>query len=203
MATLKNTAADKVTNYIESLPEWSKQLCKKLRKIILAADASLQEEWKWGPHYASKGMVCGYGAFQKHVKLTFFNGCALQDKAGLFNHCVYNEFSRSIKYTHEDEINEGQLTNYIKESVAVNNNGFKREVKNKTVQVPEELRAALQKNKKAWAFFETLSYGYKKEFAEYITTAKQEQTRKTRIDKVVLYCSEGKKLNDRYKPISK
>lgn len=202
MATPKQDASRKVTDYISSLPEWSQALCNKLRCICLTADPSIVEEWKWGPHYSSNGMVCGYGAFQKHVKLTFFNGSAMKDDKGLFNHCVDNEFSRSIKYTAEDEIDKKVLTQYIRESVAVNARGYKREVKNKTVEVPGELEQALAANPKAQAFFEGLSYGYKKEFVELVTTAKQEKTRQERIAKVVDYCADGKKLNDKYKKVA-
>jgi uncharacterized protein YdeI (YjbR/CyaY-like superfamily) len=144
-------------------------------------------------------MVCGYGAFQKHVKFTFFNGSAMKDSKGLFNHCVDNEFSRSIKFVDETEINEKLLTEYIKESVAVNQKGFKRAIKDKTVEVPADLQAALAKNEKALAFFEGLSYGYKKDFVELVTTAKQEKTRLERIAKVVDHCAQGVKLNDKYK----
>ena len=68
-----------------------------------------------------------------------------------------------------------------------------------TVVVPKELMAELAKNKKANQFFKSLSYGYKKEFVELVTTAKQEKTKQERIAKVINYCAEGKKLNDKYK----
>jgi hypothetical protein len=201
MSTAKKDASIQVTAYIENLPYWSKNICTTLRRIILSADPSLLEEWKWGPHYSSGGMVCGYGAFQKHVKLTFFNGSGMKDAKGLFNHCVDNEFSRSIKYTSESEIDEPTLEAYIKESIAVNAKGYKRAVKDKTVEVPAELLEALRQNKKALNFFETLSYGYKKDFVELVTTAKQEKTKQERIAKVVTHCAEGKKLNDKYKKV--
>jgi uncharacterized protein YdeI (YjbR/CyaY-like superfamily) len=83
--------------------------------------------------------------------------------------------------------------------VAVNQKGFKRAIKDKTVEVPADLQAALAKNEKALAFFEGLSYGYKKDFVELVTTAKQEKTRLERIAKVVDHCAQGVKLNDKYK----
>jgi hypothetical protein len=199
MATTKQDGAQRVAEYLDTLPEWSQAICNKLRGIILKTDPSIVEDWKWGPNYSSNGMVCGYGAFQKHVKITFFNGSAMKDSKGLFNHCVDNEFSRSIKFVDEKEINEKLLTEYIRESIVVNQKGFKREIKDKTVEVPADLQAALKKNKIAQAFFEGLSYGYKKDFVELVTTAKQEKTRLERIAKVVDHCAEGKKLNDKYK----
>lgn len=199
MPAAQNTASNKALHYIESLPDWSRTLCLRLRRVILDADPGIAEEWKWGPHYAHHGMVCGLGAFQKHIKLTFFNGAALKDGAGLFNHCTDNAFSRSIKYTADSTIDEPTLTLYVQEAVAVNRNGFKRVVRDKTVEVPDDLLQALKADKKALSFFNDLSYGYKKEFVEQVTTAKQEKTRLARIAKVVHSCANGKKLNDHYK----
>ncbi|HVG41579.1 MAG TPA: YdeI/OmpD-associated family protein [Chitinophagaceae bacterium] len=197
-ATTKD-ATQEVISYIESLPDWSKKILTKLRSVILNADPAIVEDWKWGPNYASNGMVCGFSAFQKHTKLTFFNGSDMRDPNGLFNHCVDNEFNRSIKYVDESEIDEKTLTAYVKESVAVNKKGFKRVVQDKTVETPDDLQKALSANKKAAQFFDDLSYGYKKEFVEHVTTAKQEATRTARIAKIVSYCEDQKTLNHKYK----
>jgi hypothetical protein len=51
----------------------------------------------------------------------------------------------------------------------------------KKVKLPPDLAAALRKNKKETAFFETLSFSNKKEYVEWIVTAKREETRKERI----------------------
>jgi len=199
MPTAEKAATDKVLNYIETLPEWSKNICTKLRSIILEADPAITEEWKWGPHYSSKGMVCGYGAFQKHIKFTFFNGSAMNDPENLFNHCVDNEFSRSIKYITESEIDAAILTQYIRQSIAVNQKGFKRQVKDKAIIVPEDLAAAMAEDGTAQEFFDNLSYVYKKDFVELVTTAKRAETRQQRIAKVVAHCTEKRRLNDKYK----
>lgn len=198
-ATEKVDAQKEISAYINSLQPFAQTICNKLRAIILKADPSIKEEWKWGPHYSSNGMVCGYGGFQKHVKLTFFNGSGMKDPRQLFNHCVDNEFSRSIKYTNLSEVDEQLLTEYVKQSVAVNQKGFKREVKDKTVEVPADLQAALNKNKTAAKFFNGLTYGYKKEYVEWVIAAKREETRKDRIAKVAEMSEDGKTLNDKYK----
>ncbi|HEX2847397.1 MAG TPA: YdeI/OmpD-associated family protein [Chitinophagaceae bacterium] len=51
----------------------------------------------------------------------------------------------------------------------------------KEVKLPADLIAAFKKDKKAAAFFETLSFTNKKEYIEWIVTAKREETRKERI----------------------
>ena len=199
MPAASKPATDKVLHYIENLPEWSRTLCTELRQIILSADPSLQEDWKWGPHYSSKGMVCGFGAFQQHVKFTFFNGSAMKDPARIFNHCTDNVFSRSIKFTPDSSIDGPLLSSYIKESVLLNEKGFKRVIHDKTVAVPEALTQALQQNARAFSFFDSLSYGYKKDFAQHVATAKLEKTRAERITKIVALCEAGKTMNHKYK----
>jgi hypothetical protein len=51
----------------------------------------------------------------------------------------------------------------------------------KEVKLPDDLTAALKKNKKQSEFFNTLSFTNKKEYVEWIVTAKQEKTRNERI----------------------
>lgn len=65
--------------------------------------------------------------------------------------------------------------------------------------MPPDLSIALSGNKKAHAFFDALTYGYKKEYIEWISSAKREETRNERISKTVTLCANEKRLNDKYK----
>jgi Domain of unknown function (DUF1905)/Bacteriocin-protection, YdeI or OmpD-Associated len=55
----------------------------------------------------------------------------------------------------------------------------------RVVVVPVELKHALAANKKAAAAFKTLSYSHRKEFADWIGGAKQQETRLTRARKAI------------------
>ena len=52
----------------------------------------------------------------------------------------------------------------------------------KEVKLPEDLAAALKKNKKQADFFNTLAFTNKKEYIEWIITAKRSATRKERLN---------------------
>jgi hypothetical protein len=52
----------------------------------------------------------------------------------------------------------------------------------KEVKLPDDLMVALKKNKKQMDFFNTLSFTNKKEYIEWIVTAKREETRTERIN---------------------
>lgn len=54
--------------------------------------------------------------------------------------------------------------------------------KTKTVKLPDDLAAAFKKNKKQEDFFNTLSFTNKKEYIEWIVTAKRDETRIERIN---------------------
>jgi len=53
--------------------------------------------------------------------------------------------------------------------------------KTKTVTLPDDFAAALKKNKTQEAFFNTLSFTNKKEYIEWMVTAKREETRIERV----------------------
>jgi len=51
----------------------------------------------------------------------------------------------------------------------------------KEVKLPDDLAATLKKNKKESAFFDSLAFTNKKEYIEWIVTAKREETRMERV----------------------
>lgn len=51
----------------------------------------------------------------------------------------------------------------------------------KEIKLPDDLSAALKKNKKQAEYFNSLSFTNKKEYLEWIVTAKREETRQERI----------------------
>ena len=66
-------------------------------------------------------------------------------------------------------------------------------------QVPDELTKAMQKCKGATAAFRELTPGRRREYAEYIASAKRDATKQSRIAKVLPMIADGIGLNDRYR----
>lgn len=71
------------------------------------------------------------------------------------------------------------------EEIANNAYGEYIDVQNKIIKLPADLKTALEKNSKALAFYEQLSYSNRKEYVLWVLTAKQEKTRLERIQKTV------------------
>ena len=63
------------------------------------------------------------------------------------------------------------------------------------VDVPPEFESRLKKEK-VWAVFDSLSYSHKKEYVRWISEAKREQTRATRLEKSVQMLRNGVKTPD-------
>jgi uncharacterized protein YdeI (YjbR/CyaY-like superfamily) len=59
------------------------------------------------------------------------------------------------------------------------------DAKSKTIRLPDDLAAALKKNKKQETYFNTLSFTNKKEYVEWIVTAKREETRAQRVKETI------------------
>ena len=63
----------------------------------------------------------------------------------------------------------------------------------RTVEAPPELKRELAKNKQAKANWEKLAFTHKKEMAKYIVEAKQEETKRRHLAKVVEVLKKGTK----------
>ena len=61
----------------------------------------------------------------------------------------------------------------------------------KEVKLPDDLASALKKNKKASDYFNTLSFTNKKEYIEWIVTAKREETRNERLQGTIERLGKG------------
>ena len=89
------------------------------------------------------------------------------------------------------------LIKYIKEAAKLNKEGVKvspkaKAVIKKDIEVPDYFIKALNKNKKALKIFEGFSNTNKKEYVEWVTDAKSEDTREKRLETAVEWMSEGK-----------
>lgn len=59
--------------------------------------------------------------------------------------------------------------------------------------VPPELEVVLRKDRKAKAFFESLSKSYKQGYCDWVGSAKQEATRESRAVKALIMLQKGQK----------
>ena len=126
-------ASKQIDNRIRELGDWRGKTLSKVRGIIKEADPDVVEEWKWvkrtnpgTPVWSHKGGICTGESYKNVVKLTFFNGAALNDPSGLFNSSLDGKVRRAIDIKENDKINEDALKNLVREAVALNLKGKKQ-----------------------------------------------------------------------------
>lgn len=127
MATDKAGVSKQIDDRISELGDWRGTVLAKVRKVILAADPGIVEEWKWAkatspgiPVWSHHGGLCTGETYKSVVKLTFFQGAALADPSGLFNSSLEGKVRRAIDFREDDEIEEAALAALVKEAVAFN-----------------------------------------------------------------------------------
>jgi hypothetical protein len=120
-------ASDLVDQRIRQLGDWRAETLAEVRRIILAADPEIVEEWKWVkptspgvPVWSHHGGICTGETYKNIVKLTFYKDAALDDPAGLFNSSLAGNVRRAIDIRQGDGINEEALTNLVRQAVALN-----------------------------------------------------------------------------------
>lgn len=190
-----------VEKFIEKHPNWKEALIK-LREILLSTE--LEETIKWGaPVYSLNGKnVVGMGAFKSYVGLWFFQGTFLKDAKKVLVNAQDGKTKalRQLRFASEIEIDLDLLKSYIDEAIQNQKEG--KEIKpdtKKSLIVPTELQAEIDTDSELKSSFEKFTPGKQREFAGYISEAKQEITRFKRVKKIIPLIKEGIGLNDKYR----
>lgn len=107
---------------IKELGDWRGEVLARIRALIRQAEPEVVEEWKWRgvPVWYRGGMICTGESYKSAVKLTFANGAALDDPAGLFNASLDGNARRAIDVHEGDKIDEEALKALIRAAVALN-----------------------------------------------------------------------------------
>lgn len=194
------TRNPKVDAYIAKSAEFARPILEHLREIVHAACPEVEEEIKWSsPHFMYRGILCGMAAFKQHCAFGFWKAALVvpddrNDEAmGNFG-CIA---------TVKDLPPRRTIEGYIKKAMKLNEDDVKPArpksgAPKPPVELPDDLAAALKKNKKAAATYEAFSPSARREYVEWITEAKREETRAKRLAQAVEWMGEGKQRNWKY-----
>ncbi|MBI4930159.1 MAG: YdeI/OmpD-associated family protein [Bacteroidetes bacterium] len=197
----------RVDAYIEKAQPFAKPILKHLRKLIHEANPEVKETIKWSfASFDYKGPFCSMASFKQHVAFGFWKYKLIKDPRNYMG-VRSNEGGEamgnmgritSLKDLPPDKV----LIDFIKQAKKLNDEGVKLPPRPKKKQValviPSYLINAIKKNKKSLATFEKFSPSCKKEYVLWVTEAKTEETRNSRMQLAVEWMSEGKKRNWKY-----
>ena len=194
----------RVDAYIERSADFAKPILAHLREVVHAAVPDVEETVKWSmPAFMHNGIVCGMAAFKQHAAFNLWKADMIVGSDA--DRDAMGQFGRITKVS--DLPSKKILAGYIRQRAALNEAGAKAPkvpkpgAKRKPAApatVPPDLAAALRKNAKARATFEGFSPSHKREYVEWITEAKRDETRQRRLGQAIEMLAEGKTRNWKY-----
>jgi len=197
----------RVDAYIDKAQPFAKPILTKLRELIHKGNPEVEETIKWGmPSFDYKGPFCSFASFKQHAVFGFWKYELIKDPKGYMGE-IFNKGGdamgnlgriTSIKDLPPDKV----IIDFVKQAKKLNDEGIKLPPKSKKPRtefvIPDYFISALKQNKKAFETFNNFSYSHKKEYIEWITEAKTEETRNKRIATTIEWISEGKSRNWKY-----
>ena len=192
----------RVDAYIAKAPAFAKPILEHFRAIVHAACPDAAETIKWStPSWEYLGSLCSMAAFKEHCRIGFSKGTLLDAKGlGLEAAGDAGVFPRVTSL--DDLPPKATLTRLVKQAAQLNADGVKPAAQPRPPRgeaaVPDFFMAALRKNRKALAAFEAFSPSHRREYIEWLTDAKREDTRQKRLDTALAQIADGKPQNWKY-----
>ena len=184
----------------DKVNSWSVEL-EFLKSII--AKTELVETTKWGgPVYVLNGKnVLGIGGFKNYFTIWFFNGVFLKDEKQVLVNAQegVTKSLRQWRFSSKNEVDEKAVLHYINEAIENEKQGKNLKPEKGKNIVSELLQKELDADMNLAEAFLKFSPYKQKEFLEYIETAKREETKHSRIEKIKPMILENIGLNDKYK----
>jgi hypothetical protein len=133
------TPSERIDELIAGIADWRGKTFARVRKIILAADPDITEEWKWmgSPVWSRDGIIAVANAHKDKMKLTFDYGARLPDPEKLFNAGLEGNQRRAIDFFEGDKVNERALKNLVRAAIDFN--------QSKKKKAPAKARAKIRK----------------------------------------------------------
>lgn len=195
------TTDKRIDAYIAKSADFAKPVLTHLRKLVHQGCPEAEETIKWGmPFFDYKGALCNMAAFKAHCAFGFWKTKLIDDPKGILSRDAMGSLGKitGLKDLPSDKV----LISFIKAAKKLNEEGTKLPPKKKApakpLVIPDYVTKALSKNKKAAAAFEAFSPSHRKEYIEWITEAKTEETRNKRLATMIEWVGEGKSMRWKY-----
>ena len=192
----------RVDAYIAKSADFARPILEHLRAVIHEGCPEVEEAIKWGmPSFLYHGRIlCGIAAFKQHCAFGFWGGRGLVGNEDKRDDAM-GQFGRIASL--KDLPSKKVLVGYVKQAMKLSDERAAappkpRKAPKPAPATPDDLAAALKKNKKAAVTYEAFSPSCKREYVEWISEAKREETRASRVAQAVTWMAEGKQRNWKY-----
>ena len=188
----------RVDAYIEKAADFARPILTHLRDTVHAACPEVEEGLKWSmPAFLYRGRIlASMASFKAHATFGFWdhNQVVGEPRRG-----GMGQFGRIASV--DDLPPRPAIEEMVRRARALIDEGArpKREVKRKPeLAVPDYLRAAIDADPKATATFDNFPPSCRREYVEWVTEAKRDDTRARRVEQTVQLLAEGKKRHWKY-----
>ncbi len=190
----------RIDAYIERQAEFAKPILRHIREVVHAACADAEETLKWSmPTFMyKKEMLAGMAAFKQHATFGFWRGSLVVGK-GDEQMSGMGQFGRLTSI--DDLPPRKELEALVKKAMRLTDEGVKPprdKHKKEAFTVPQDLRAAIDANPAAAATFDAFPPSAQREYVEWVTDAKRDETRSKRLNQTVEWLAEGKRRHWKY-----
>ncbi|MFU0507431.1 DUF1801 domain-containing protein [Pseudaminobacter sp. NGMCC 1.201702] len=126
--TDQDSPSARINAKLASLGDWRGEVLARMRELIREADPEVVEAVKWAkptnpsgvPTWEHAGIICTGEIYKAYVKLTFAQGAALKDPAGLFNAGFGGGTRRAIDIREGETVDAAAFKALIQEAVTLN-----------------------------------------------------------------------------------
>jgi len=190
-----------VDEYLDSLEQWQAET-KQLRKVLLSI--GIEETLKWSmPVYVAAGKnIVGISSMKGYFGIWFYQGALLADAENVLINAQEGKTKamRQWRMTSTKDIKTRTIKKYVLEAIALAEQGKEiKPARNKPLNIPIELQNRFAANEKLAKAFESMTKTRKREYADYISEAKRDDTKQRRLEKIVPMILEAKGLHDKYR----
>lgn len=190
----------RIDAYIARQADFAQPILEHLRAAIHSACPDCEESLKWSmPAFLYKGeILANMAAFKAHATFGFWKGNLVLGE-GEAQMSGMGQFGKLTALS--DLPPPKELEALIRKAMQLTDDGAKAP-RNKHPKapftVPDDLRAALDANRAAAATFDGFPPSCQRDYVEWVTEAKREETRLKRIAQTVEWTAEGKRRNWKY-----
>ena len=121
----------RVDDYIDALPGWQQDICRRVRDLVHAADPDVQETVKRRvqPYFVLQGNVCALLAAKDHVNVFLYDGAIVPDPDGIITGGHDNATARTVAIREGETLNASALRRMFEQIIANNRAGGWRKLK--------------------------------------------------------------------------
>ena len=193
---------DQIDAKIAAAAPFARPILEHLRELVHKAVPEAEEAIKWGmPHFTYKGKnIAGMAAFKAHCSFIIHG----EGRQGAEDEQGMGQFGRITSVLDLPPSEELAARLHAARARIDEQGSATAHQRTATVEagqelvIPDDFTAALKEVSAAQGFWASLTPSQKRDYLEWISEAKREDTRRRRIAQAVEWLADGKRRNWKY-----